>query len=99
MKETEEIKKQLAEFGRAFALLFNRAFMYDADHPYLTDAIDSTFRTLEQLLHSISPVVFILNRDQFYIDEEPLDSRLNVWRIANHFKKAGMESVSAYKGV
>ena len=52
-----------------------------------------------ELLQTNSPVVFILNREQFYVDEEPLDPRLSVSRIVAHFKKTGIESVSFYKGV
>jgi hypothetical protein len=92
-------KKQLDQFGRSIALLLNRAFMYQADHPYLIDSIESTCAVLNQLLTKISPLVFILNRDQFYIDEEPVDPRVNLQRMAVHFKKADIESISFYKGV
>ena len=94
MKESEPNKQQLANFGRTFTLLFNRGFMYSATHPFQIEAIDSAFQTLDQLLQTISPVVFILSRDRFYVDEEALDPRLSVSRIAAHFKKTGIESVS-----
>jgi hypothetical protein len=99
MKESELNKRQLSDFGRTFTLLFNRGFMYSANHPYLIEAINSAYNTLEQLLQTISPVVFILNRDRFYVDEEPLDPRLSVSRIAAHFKKTSIESISFYQGI
>jgi hypothetical protein len=98
MQDSKSHKRQLAQFGRAFALLFNRAFMYQANHPYILEAIDSTFNMMSRLLKITSPVVFILNREQFFMDDEPLDPRLNVWRIATHFKKTGLESISFYNG-
>jgi hypothetical protein len=91
-------RQQIAKFGRAFALLFNRAFMYQANHPYIHEAVDSTYNMMEGLLKITSPLVFILNREQFFIDDEPLDQRLNVWRIVTHFKKTGLESISFYNG-
>jgi len=99
MKADDTDKKQMDQFGRSLALLLNRAFMYQADHPYLFDSIEATFTVLNQLLVKISPLVFILNRDQFYIDEEPVDPRVNLQRMVVHFKKAGIESISFYKGV
>jgi len=99
MKESELNKQQFANFGRTFALVFNRSFMYNANHPFQIEAIDKAYQTLAQLLQTNSPVVFILNREQFYVDEEPLDPRLSVSRIVAHFKKTGIESVSFYKGV
>jgi len=73
--------------------------MYSANHPFQIEAINSGYEALVQLLQTVSPVVFILNRDKFYVDEEPLDPRLSVSRIVSHFKKAGIESISFYKGV
>ncbi len=99
MKESELNKQQFANFGRTFALVFNRSFMYNANHPFQIEAIDKAYQSLAQLLQTSSPVVFILNREQFYVDEEPLDPRLSVSRIVAHFKKTGIESVSFYKGV
>lgn len=100
MKGKSQLQKQeLANFGRNFTLLFNRSFMYSATHPFQIEAIDSTYKILVGLLQTISPVVFILSRDRFYVDEEPLDSRLSVSRIAAHFKKSHMESISFYAGI
>jgi hypothetical protein len=98
MKESELNKQQFANFGRTFALVFNRSFMYNAKHPFQIEAIDKAYQALAQLLQTNSPVVFILNRERFYVDEEPLDPRLSVSRIVAHFKKTGIESISFYKG-
>jgi hypothetical protein len=98
-KDGESNKQQFANFGRTFSLVFNRSFMYAANHPFQIEAIDAAYEVLAQLLEDISPVVFILNREQFYVDEEPLDPRLSVSRIVAHFKKTGIESISFYKGV
>jgi hypothetical protein len=73
--------------------------MYSANHPFQIEAINAAYQSLDRLLQTISPEVFILNREQFYVDEEPLDPRLSVSRLMAHFKKIGIESISFYKGV
>lgn len=99
MKENEPSKMQLSQFGRTLSLVFNRAFMYQANHPYFRESIEGVYQALGKILYKLSPLVFILNREQFYVDEEPLDSRINVDRMVAHFKKAGIESVSFYNGL
>jgi len=99
IKKDEKTKKLIDDSGRALALLFNRAFMYNTDHPIVAEAAELSYRSLERVLNETSPVVFILSRDQFYIEEQPLDPKVNIWRMANHFKKAKIESVSFYKGM
>ena len=95
----EAIKLQLANFGRTFVILLNRSFMYSVNHPFQAEAIDTAYHALTQLLQSISPAVFILNGEKFYVDEESLDPRLNISKIVTYFKKTAMESISFYKGV
>ncbi len=90
-------KQKQARFGRAVALLLNRGMMYQKHHPMVKDSIKEVFRSAQMLFETISPLVFILNREQFYVDEEPLDPRINVKRIANLFEKNGIQSVSFEK--
>ena len=56
-KESEGNKIQFANFGRAFSLVFNRSFMYAANHPFQIEATDSAYQVLVELLEDISPVV------------------------------------------
>ncbi|MFZ7112216.1 MAG: hypothetical protein ACOWYE_11080 [Desulfatiglandales bacterium] len=99
MGENKGLKLKLSLFGRNLALLLNRATMYHVNHPSIGQSIDTVYEAAGQLFHFISPLVFILNREQFYIDEEPLDPRINVARIANHFNRCGIQSVSFDKGL
>ena len=99
MQEDKRFKHNLSQFGRALSLLMNRATMYQADHPYFRDSLDAFFTVAEDLTLKISPLVFILTQERFFIDEEPLDSRINVARMVNHFKKAEIQSISFYKGI
>ena len=99
MQDAKRFKHQLAMFGRALSLLMNRATMYQADHPYFRDALEAFFTVADELVQIMSPLVFIMSQERFFIDEEPLDPRINVNRLVTHFKKAGVQSVSFYKGL
>ena len=92
-------KTEYDRIGRSFALLFNRSTMYQTDHPYTAQSITDFSNTIGKSLEAQSPLVIIMNRDQFFIEEEPFDPRLNVTRMVSHFKKAGVQSVSFEKGV
>jgi hypothetical protein len=53
---------------------------------------------MEQLLMHVSPLVFIMNRNQFFVDEQPVDPRTNVKRIVDLFKAAELQSISFDRG-
>ncbi|MCG2776219.1 MAG: hypothetical protein L6406_11115 [Desulfobacterales bacterium] len=99
MPESKVTKQEFARFGRILSLLFNRATMYQMDHPYVKQSIDEFHPFVEKLLTSISPLVFAMNREQFFIDEEPLDPRITITRMVAHFKKAEIQSISFYEGM
>ena len=92
-------KNQLSQFGRTIALLFNRSMMYQPKHPFVEQSIEMFYDGAVNLLNTISPLVFILNRDEFFVDEEPLDPRLNVGRLVVLFKNNGIQSLSIEPGL
>ncbi len=92
-------KNQLSQFGRTIALLFNRSMMYQPNHPFVEQSIDMFHEGAVDLLKIISPLVFILNREEFSVDEEPLDPRLNVGRLVMLFKNNGIQSISIEPGL
>ncbi len=97
--DTTTQKDKLARFGRAVALMLNRSLMYQKSHPMVQDSIKEVVSIADILFYATSPIVFILNREQFYVDEEPLDPRINIKRIAAIFKKHGIQSVSFETGM
>jgi hypothetical protein len=97
--DTTTTKDKLAKFGRELTLLLNRGLMYQKSHPMVQASIDQVHKTAELILTNISPLVFILNRNQFYIDEEQLDPRINASRIATLFKSHKIQSVSFESGL
>ncbi len=99
MPETRISKQEMHRFSRVIVMLFNRATMYQSTHPYVQQTTDEFFQVLNKLLDKISPLVFILNRDQLFIDEEPLDPRIIVTKIINHFSKTAIQSISFEKGL
>jgi hypothetical protein len=93
------LQRELVTFSRVLALLFNRATMYHSSHPYVQRTIDDFHSGILHILMSISPLVFLMNRDQFFIDKEPLHAGANVSRIVTYFNKAGIQSVSFDSGL
>ena len=92
-------KTEYDRIGRSFSLLFNRSTMYQAEHPYTVQSIKDFSKTVTKGLEVQSPLVIIMNREQFFIEEEPFDPRLNLTRMVSHFKKAGLQSVSFERGL
>jgi hypothetical protein len=93
------LKDQLGHFGRVLSLLLNRSMMYQKDHPLIKESIDNVYKIAGMILYRLSTLVFILNRGHFYVDEEALDPRINVARIADLFKNVGIQSISFEKGL
>ncbi len=94
MSDSLITKQQLSTFGRNVSLLFNRSMMYQPGHPLVVQSVEELHKSAIKLLDEISPLVFILNREEFYVDEDPIDPRINVARIVALFKKTGMQSIS-----
>ena len=99
MPESQVDPEKIATFGRSFFLIFNRVTMYDANHPYCKQAFDEFLPIVQDNLKAHSPLIIMVNQDQFFLDEEPLDSRINVTKMKAHFKKAEIQSISFYKGL
>ena len=87
------------KIGRTFALLFNRSMMYQIDHPFTTQALAEFYKATAHGLMLFSPIVLILHQDQFFIEEEPLDPRINTGKMLQHFKKADIRSISFESGL
>jgi len=99
MTEKKLPKDITDKVGRTFALLFNRMAMYNMDHPYTDQSLAEFSKIINQGLAVYSPIVIIMHQDQFFIEEEPLDSRINTSKMLQHFKKAGINSVSYEKSL
>ncbi len=98
-KQTASFQENIFKLSRIIVMLFNRATMYHMNHPYVKQSLEEFYPAIIQVFANVSPVVFILHRDQFFLDEEPIDSRNNVQRIVSHFKKAGLQSISFENGL
>jgi GGDEF domain-containing protein len=99
MPETKINKQKLFHVGRFFLMLFNRSMMYDANHPYCQHAIDQLLPALLPILVTRSPVVFTMNQEQIFVDEEPVDQRVNTSKMVAFFKKTEIQSISLYNGI
>jgi GGDEF domain-containing protein len=96
----QKLPKEISNrIGRAFALLFNRSAMYNINHPFTAQALSEFYSTTTHGLTLFSPVALIMHQDQFFIEEEPLDHRINTGKMLTHFKKADIQSISFEKGM
>lgn len=99
LMQQHTLKDRLGHFGRAMALLLNRAMMYQKSHPLIKESVTNVHKIAALILNELSPLVFILNRGQFFVDEEPLDPRINVTRTVALFKAVDLQSISFEKGL
>ncbi len=99
MPDTKIDTQKLFIFGRAFVLLFNRSTMYDTNHPYCQQAIDQLIPILQAVLKTHSPLVFIMNQEQLFVEEEPVDPRVNIGKMISYLKKTEIQSISFYNGI
>ena len=96
----KKLPKEISyKIGRAFALLFNRSAMYNIDHPFTVQALSDFYDMTTHGLALFSPIALIMHQDQFFIEEEPLDHRINTSKMLTHFKKADIQSISFEKGM
>ncbi|MEN8782371.1 MAG: diguanylate cyclase [Desulfobacterales bacterium] len=96
----QKLPKEISNrIGRAFALLFNRSAMYNINHPFTAQALSEFYSTTTHGLTLFSPVALIMHQDQFFIEEEPLDHRINTGKMLTHFKRADIQSISFEKGM
>ena len=96
--ETAVLKKALYKtIGRNFNLVFNQVAMYNARHKSGARAIDRFFESLTDGLKLASPLAISIHQEQFRVEEEPFEPSINTSRMAAHFSKVGIESISFEK--
>ncbi len=99
MAESQISKELTNRIGRAFAMLFTRSTMYNLDHPFTIQSITEFHKFISRGLDICTPVVLIMHQDQFFIEEEQLDPRINTSKMLFHFKKGAINSISFDKGL
>ena len=73
--------------------------MYDVNHKTATSSMEKFHVSLEDVLKKLSPLILSMNQEQFFIEEDLIDPRINTTRMAGHFKKAEIQSVSFINGL
>ncbi len=85
--------------GRLFNLLYNRVTMYHLDHPSTQETMRHFHQAVLDGLKAVSPLAVVLDKEKIYVEEEPLDPRVNPQRLVAYLKKAGVQSVSFEQGL
>ncbi len=99
MADAKVSKEVTNRIGRAFALLYTRTAMYNIDHPFAVQSLEGFYKEISHDLNISSPLVLIMHQDQFFVEEERLDPRINTTKMLQHFKKGLIHSVSFEKGI
>ncbi len=99
MIKLHSIKKGHHKAGKSFVLMFNRVSMYGLVHPYSVQAVEEFYRSICELLKTASPLVLLYSRGQFFLEDEPLDSSLNYFKMSSHFNKAKVTSIAVLQDV
>jgi hypothetical protein len=99
MLDIASIAKDYHKAGKSFVRLFNRVSIYGPGHPFSAQIVEEFYQFILELLKAISPVVLIYTRDQFFLEDEPLDRSLSYSKMSSHFKKAKVTSISIEKGL
>ena len=95
MTKKAALEKALSsDIGRNFNLVFNQVAMYNVRHKSGAQAIDRFSESLTEGLKLISPLAISMNQEQFFVEDEPFEARINTSRMVAHFKKGGIESIS-----
>ena len=99
MAEVTISKEVSNRIGRAFAMLYTRTAMYNIDHPFAEQSLAGFYKEITHDLNFCSPLVLIMHKDQFFVEEEQLDPRINTSKLLQHFKKGAIHSISFEKGL
>lgn len=95
MAQKKELPKSAADkIGRNINLVYNQAAMYHPAHPAVTRSVAQLHAALSEGFKKISPIVFSMNQDQFFIEDEPIDHHINTSRLAEYFTKTGIQSIA-----
>jgi hypothetical protein len=94
------LKKHLSDnIGRLFNLAFNQMIMYSVYHKSAVSALERFYRFLTDGFRVADDIALSLNQDVLFVEEEPLDSRINTSRLAAHMKKAEVQSINFAAGI
>jgi len=99
-EKKKKLKKILSDkIARTFNLVFNQVSMYYPEHPAATRSVDQFNKLLVQGLKVKDNLLLIMNREQFFIDDEPFNERINTARMVAYFKKAEISSIYFERGM
>ncbi len=96
----DSLKKHLSDnIGRMFNLTFNQIIMYNVYHKSAVTSLERFHNFLQDGFKLLDTIAISLNQDVLFVEDEPLDTRINISRIAAHFKKADIQSINFAAGL
>ncbi len=92
-------QKKADLLARHFNIYFNHALGYGGEHVSSQKSATDFLPPLESLLIQVSPLTVLVDKNSVYIDQWCVDLRVSLPKIVMTFKKAGLQSISFWKGV
>lgn len=93
---SQELSEKVA---RHFYLIFNQAIMYHGSHPTVASMVLPFLQLLKECPATVSPLTIMREKDSLYLEEWCVDKKLNRARMVNHFRTAGVQSISFFQGM
>ena len=94
------LKKHLSDnIGRMFNLAFNQTTMYNVYHKSAVSAVERFNNFLQDGFKILDNVAISINQEKIFIEDEPLDARINTSKLTAYFKKTGIQSISFSSGL
>ncbi|MDR0306062.1 MAG: hypothetical protein LBI42_04400 [Chitinispirillales bacterium] len=92
-------EKEAQNLAQQFIIMFNGSFLYGCAHPNTVKNVTAFSAALNKSFTGQQIITFALNRKELLVEKWPLDEAVNTDKIAAHFGKIGVKSISFQKGV
>lgn len=98
--ELKKISRNQAEvIARLFNVTMNSAILYGSTHPTTLKNIISLYDGISVVLNQYESVSLIINREELYIEEWPVNGTINPRRLIQQFSRIGIISVTFFHGL
>jgi hypothetical protein len=73
--------------------------MYNVYHKSVVGSLERVYESFQDGFKGLATIALSLHQDQFFVEDEAIDSRINTNRLAAHFKKADIQSLAFEAGI
>jgi hypothetical protein len=92
-------KKDIENLARQFNKVFGHALMYGVKHQMTVDSLPTFFMALAATLEKSPLLTMSIERESIFLEGINIDKVVNSKKLAAHFNKAGIQSLSFERGL